>query len=381
MHHAYMLNMFSIQIPPCRATPLHVSMLDNFCNDNLSSPGSPEDVGCRIFQQFCLFKLDLQYRSQDPVHSQNLESLRTTIPTLFPINQQLLSQYKYFQKQDVLDNPQWIFAPVVVLYNALRHSLNLEALKNYAKLSGYPILCWRNPLHGAAAAALNGAESNSLYASHPALSGFFCPGAPAYGKSNINTGKGLFNGAAMRLHSITVHADENKAVLDENIQSAEPGQVIVLLHVPISVQVEILDADPTTYTSADTLVPGKYVVPLFLDKKSQHEPGSNLIFPDPCNTTYSLLLNEAKSFFSPVKQWELNKRVGGKIGTVKFRCFGYDLGFSLTFEKTQSKGYKLLILDLQLYPRMSLTFEKFLVGLSRYCIFSNTYCLPFHWCE
>ena len=185
----------------------------------------------------------------------------------------------------------------------------------------------------------------------------------------------------MRLHSITVHADENKAVLDEKIQTAEPGQVIVLLHVPLSVQVEILDADPTTYTSADTLVPGKYVVPLFLDKKSQHEPGSNLIFPDPCSTTYSLLLNETKYFFSPVKQWELNKRVGGKIGTVKFRCFGYDLGFSLTFKKTQSKGYKLLILDLQLYPRMSLTFEKFLVGLSRYCIFSNTYCLPFHWCE
>jgi hypothetical protein len=69
--------------------------------------------------------------------------------------------------------------------------------------------------------------------------------------------------------------------------------------------------------------------------------------------------------FQPVKQWELNKRVGGKIGTVKYRCIGYDLGFSLTFEKTQSKGYHLLVLDLQLYPRMSLTFEKLLVGLSR----------------
>jgi hypothetical protein len=70
--------------------------------------------------------------------------------------------------------------------------------------------------------------------------------------------------------------------------------------------------------------------------------------------------------FSSVKPWELNKRVGGKIGTIKYRCIGYDLGFSLTFEKTQSKGYKLLILDLKAYPRMSLTFEKFLVGLSRY---------------
>ena len=82
-------------------------------------------------------------------------------------------------------------------------------------------------------------------------------------------------------------------------------------------------------------------------------------------------------FFKPVKNWELNKRVGGKIGTVKYRSFGYDLGFSLTFEKRQSKSYNQLIVDLQMYPRMSLTFEKLLVSLSRYKIYIISYLF---WC-
>jgi hypothetical protein len=82
----------------------------------------------------------------------------------------------------------------------------------------------------------------------------------------------------------------------------------------------------------------------------------------------SFYLTHLTHSFESVKPWELNKRVGGKIGTVKYRTLGYDLGFSLTFEKTQSKGYQLLILDLKAYPKMSLTFEKFLVGLSRYLL-------------
>ena len=94
-------------------------------------------------------------------------------------------------------NPQWLFAPCVVLFNTLRHAINLEALKNYAKLNNLPIICWRNPLHGSAAAALNSAETNRLFSTHPALSGFFCPGAPAYGKTNVNPAKGIFNGSAL----------------------------------------------------------------------------------------------------------------------------------------------------------------------------------------
>ena len=265
-------------------------MLQNYCLNQPSTPASPEDMACRFFHRFQLYKLDVQHRSQDPRHSANLESLRTTIPTVYPISCRLLSQYQSFVRQDVVLNPQWMFAPCVVLFNTLRHAINLEALKNYAKLNNLPIICWRNPLHGSAAAALNSAETNRLFSTHPALSGFFCPGAPAYGKTNVNPAKGIFNGSALILHSITISPDEDRASFDQALHTATPAQLVILHHPPFSVQVEILNADPSTYTSADTLVPGKYVVPIFLDTKSQHEAGT-------CDSHSLILFNTADVFF------------------------------------------------------------------------------------
>lgn len=87
---------------------------------------------------------------------------------------------------------------------------------------------------------------------------------------------------------------------------------MVLEYPPFSVQVEITDAPPDTFTSQDTLVPGKYVVPLMVDSKSQHET---------------------------IKSFELLRRQGTTMTSIKYRTHSYDLGFSLTYEKTQSKSF------------------------------------------
>ena len=340
------------QVPPCRAVPLYVTMLNNFVLNKLSSPATPEDIACRFFKDFQLFRLDIQYRSQDSAHSANLQALRTFDPTIFPFTKRLLSNYKTLQPSDVINNPQWLITPVVVLFNQLRHAINMEAMKHFSKAAAYPIIWWRNALHGANAAALTAAETNQLYSTHFALSGFFVPGAPAYGKSNYNTSIGLFNGARMTLYSITVDPSEDQSALNEKLRKAQPGELIMLNAPPLSVQVEISDAAPGTYTEADTLVPGKFVVPIMMNQKSQYEP---------------------------IKSWELNRRVtsGKPISSVKYRGLSYDLGFSLTFEKCQSKGFPQIILDLQLWPKMSLSFEKVLVGLSRVGKMDDIRVLPF----
>ena len=77
-------------------------------------------------------------------------------------------------------------------------------------------------------------------------------------------------------------------------------------------QVEITDAPPNSYSDKDTLVPGKYIVPLMVDSKSQHES---------------------------IKLFELLKRHGININSVKYRSHSFELGFALTFEKTQSKSF------------------------------------------
>jgi hypothetical protein len=138
------------------------------------------------------------------------------------------------------------------------------------------------------------------------------PGAPAYGKMNLNTSLGLFNGARMKLYSLALDKNENKQTLTQKLHSAQPGEVVVLEYPPFSVQVEITDAPPETFTSKDTLVPGKYVVPLMVDSKSQHEV---------------------------IKPFELLRRQGTTMTGIKYRAHSYDAGFSLTYEKTQSKSF------------------------------------------
>jgi hypothetical protein len=331
--------------------PLYQSILNNFVLDVLSPPGSPEDIACRFVAEFQMFKLDTQYRSLDQKHSANLAAMRTTDPSVYPFTSSILEDYSVLSHADVVKDQSWLQAPVVVLYNVLRHSLNLEALKHFAKLQGLPIICWRNELCGANAAALTAAEINKLYTTHPALSSFFVPGARCYGKTNINTSIGLYNGSGMELYSLCLDPSEDKEAFFKSIRNARPADLVILNKPPFSVVVDITNADPAMYSKSDTLVPGRFVVPLFVDPKPRHES---------------------------VKEYELNKRIGRTLPGVKYRSHPYDLGYSITYDKTQSKGFSKLILDLQPWPGMSLSYEKLLVGLSRVSTKSNVKILPMH---
>ncbi len=61
----------------------------------------------------------------------------------------------------------------------------------------------------------------------------------------------------------------------------------------------------------------------------------------------------------------------------KYRSHPYDIGFAISFEKTQSNSFKRLILDVQLWPKMSLTAERVLVGLSRVETLEHLRILPY----
>lgn len=297
------------QIKPVRATSIYTTMLNNFVLDNPSEAGSPEDVGVRFFKKFRLFKLDIQYRSKDPQHSANLLTIRTFNPNAFPFTPSLISQYKTLTRNDVVKDITWIVAPVAVLYNSVRHAISMEGMKQYAKMAGFPVICWRNSLCGSDAAALTAAETNILFATHPALCGFFVPEMLCFGKDNIHTALGLFNGARYKMHSLTFDPDEDLPAFNRRITKALAGDTIMLDFPPLSVNVEVLDAKLGNYSDADSLVTGKFVAPILTNSKSRYES---------------------------VKSWELVPRTGGKQRRyIKYRSIGLDLAFSITFDKTQ----------------------------------------------
>ena len=210
----------------------------------------------------------------------------------------------------------------------------------FAKIARYPILCWRHQLTGQQAQRLTQAEENLLYATHFALCGFFIPQMPCFTIDNVAVHLGHFNGAQALMHSLSFDPREDMQLLQQKISDANPGDIVMLTYPPLSVNVELPNVVPSKYTDADTLVPGKLVVPVMEHSRSRVEP---------------------------VKAWELVRRCSSSapIREIRYRSIGLELGFAVTFDKTQSKSFKKLIVDLNAWPQSRLAFEKVLVGLSR----------------
>ena len=232
-----------------------------------------------------------------------------------------------------------------------RHALNRARMILFAKVAKYPILCWRHPLTGYQAEKLTQAEENLLYATHFALCGFFIPQMPCFTIDNVSVQIGHFNGAQALMHSLCFDPREDMALLQKKIDNASSGEIVMLEYPPLSVNVELVNADPSKYTQQDTLCPGKLVVPVMEHSRSRVEA---------------------------VKSWELIRRceTSSPIKEIRYRSIGLELGFAITFDKTQSKGFSKLILDLNSWPKAYLAFEKVLVGLSRVGMLDDTRLFP-----
>ena len=335
------------QIPPITGTPIYKTILESVLVDRPSRTGgidSPEYKAIQFLRSTQLFRFDRQQRSTNAVHTANINTITTMNPNDFPFTKTLMDCYHPFTANDVRDDPLWDQAPVIVGTNAVRHEINLMRLIAFAKKNKTCILAWQNPLtsesESDSARHLPPAMTQQLYTNHRALTGYFCPGVTSYVIDNISTSKSIVNGAHCTQHSITLASETMADQIELNrIQGAMavavPGQIVWLQRCPLSVNVEISNADLTAYSPGDTLVPGRAVVPIPLGRFSRHESIK------PHETTDPLISN------------------------VGFRSIGIELGFAITFQKAQGRTIQRVILDLNRWPSGKLTFEMVLVGMTR----------------
>ena len=298
---------------------------------------SPEERGCAFFKTLRLFLLKTQQRSVDPVQTAIIESMRSTDPLVFPITPKLMSQYKEITVEDVRSNLRWETTMIITMLNIVRHEINRLRTLRFALITGQPIIMWRNPFCGKQAAGLCVEEKEMLYSSHQALTSKFVVRLRSACQDNINPRKGLSNGTGVELHSLTLDPREDLKQLLKRLEKAEPAEEIALLYPPISVNVELLNPDLSKFGPGDTLVPGRAVIPVFQRSRSRYEP---------------------------IKSWELLNRIN-PIDGVRYRPHGVEPEFACTFEKAQSKTLDSVIIDLNRWPGMNLSFEKVNVALTR----------------
>ena len=114
-----------------------------------------------------------------------------------------------------------------------------------AKVANYPILCWRYSLTGYQAKKLTQTEENLLYETHFALCGFFIPQMPCFTIDNVSVEIRHFNEALM--HRLCFDPREDLALLKQKIDYASPGEIVMLEYPPLSLNVELVNADPSKY--------------------------------------------------------------------------------------------------------------------------------------
>jgi hypothetical protein len=351
------------QLPPVGGAPLLESLLQYYniggskiinINNNIENYGIiglPSQHGAHIIENFIFWELTEQVRaSNDPKQEQLASELRNSFDSNLPgaLNKDFLKELivrntlSRIDYDDIEHGVGWSNAPLVVTSNIERYNLQIEFAKEFGRKNNKPVIVWYLPVstHDHDQGSLVGqilkipAAALKLYSLTSGRCGIFVESGPAFINENVNATNGLANGTPCTMHSLTLPLELNeshrKNIVDK-IQRANPGEIVHLFEiVPEFINVQ-LSGDINWI--GETLVEGKYVVPMGLRTKTT-----------------------------------LFKNITPSGGSLKFYRHRIDPGFVITVHKIQGKTLDKIIIDLnERKGRLlkKITYAGLLVALTR----------------
>ena len=156
-----------------------------------------------------------------------LEQLRDT-SSLEHVTRELLESVQGLSSEDMAD-PEWAFAPVAVLSQEERNAVNMLKALQFARYTNVPLVRWRLPLTQRSCKWLDRDELEDLRKHESGLWGVFVRGAPALLCENMSVGRGLCNGTAGVLHSLTLAKGDSLELAELQVQN---GVEVLTLHSP-----------------------------------------------------------------------------------------------------------------------------------------------------
>jgi hypothetical protein len=139
------------QLPPPKEMSLFSALVRTTVGGTTASKlTSAEQRAAVLFAQFTRYPLDEQMRasgdsSEDLLHLQMIQDMRTTTsPTPFTTSH--LINIRPLTQQDVVVEPSWMFASILVTSNLEVTVLEWEQLRAFARATGEPMFYWFTPL-------------------------------------------------------------------------------------------------------------------------------------------------------------------------------------------------------------------------------------------
>jgi len=211
----------------------------------------------------------------DPFWGAVIEAIRTKDPFAYPIRDHVIKllDKMVLTAADVSLDPLWRTAPVVVSGNIQRTDLIMARAPSIALSLNEAAITWRFPLIGDVGESLTDAQAAELYRTDPRLSAVFIRGYKGYLNSSLTsaaTDRHVSNGTPFVYHSLTL--DSESSTYDSDLELLNglirSGEVVQLGSPPLSVNIELIDRDPSDFDDS-TLVSGRSVVPLLSKKSSK----------------------------------------------------------------------------------------------------------------
>jgi hypothetical protein len=290
-----------MQLPPVGSTPLYLAMQQPQC---LLRPE---------LLQWTRIQFTVQERArEDPAHTAMLNRWRDISVTDAPVRRTDITSIKVLSREDIVADPTWWDAPIIVSHNNLREHVIKELVCNYARRHSLCILSWNCSLYlpGRSREPLGdqfASKAKDLYDHCPELTQYFVCGAPGYlCDENICPPLGIANGTSIRLVSLSFADQDLAAEVENRMSAARPGEIIQLASPPLAVNVELTGAGPA-WPAEVSMVPGRRILPLHLRRESL---------------------------------------VHNKIALANYTYFPFELAFALTYHKLQGQTVQKIILDI-----------------------------------
>jgi len=301
-----------------------------------------------LFRKFKVISFSQQWRaSTDAEHAARLEYFRNPGRSLCPVYaSKVFDHLQTLSKADLLDDPKWHDATIIVTDNMSRAMINLAQAKRFACRHGLPIIAWYHSLtkpttHMFDQCAKQMGDDTSVDEvknRFPELLFYFVAGAPAVIKDNLSVMRGITNGTSCTLKSITLspQMDINRSsAFWAKVTSAVPGDVIFLDEPPLSVNIEL----PSTLHGVAQL-------------------------PSLDTTTATIPMTVTKGG-NRLRRLHISKRRGEKTDPCGYYDHSLDLAFALTYHKAQGRTIDRVILVLEDVGHSKLNVASFYVGISR----------------
>ena len=249
-------------------------------------------------------------------------------------------------KDDLIADPKWHEATIIVTDNMSRAMINLEQAKRYAARHGLPIIAWFHALTQPTLALFqtcvdqmhDDTSLTELKLRFPELLFYFVTGAPAVIKDNLCVVRGITNGTPCVLKSITLCPKMDPTQSEAfwtKVNHAAPGEIIFLDDPPLSVNIE-LPSSLNGVSQLPSLSTTSTIIPMIVTK------GGNRL-----------------------RKLHISKKRGEKTDPCGFYDHSIDLAFALTYHKAQGRTIDRVILVLQDAGHSKLSVASFYVGISR----------------